>query len=356
MEANPKKLGSYEIVRQLGEGSYGKVFLGIHSILGRETAVKLFKTERISPVQLDGFLENFIREARILAALNSQYIVQIYDVFPSELGPCIAMEYVDGCSLDKLDFAKMSEQEKVSCLTCVLKGMEIAHQRGIVHRDLKPGNLLLNSDMKKVKITDFGISLQLSEQTEEDMQKILGTWYYMSPEQIQKKRQDCRCDIWALGVIFYKIFTGRLPFAGKTKAHIKKNICRGQYLPPSEIAQVPSWLDSVVAGCLQIKPAERYKHCKEILKILPGNKGGLRLAEKQFKEEAVVGQLVSALLEEGGRGEKTLIMQKTAQSLGVKKAEKKISEELEEAMNNALKKKIIFQYPGEVIAVKKGLK
>lgn len=345
-------LGSYKIIRPLGEGTFGKVFLGVHSILGRETALKVFKKDRIKPEEMEEFFQRFFREARILASLNSDYIVQVYDLFFTPQGPCIAMEYVDGSSLDKLEFNKISDSERLAYFLCILKGLDAAHQRGVVHRDLKPGNLLLESQTKKIKITDFGISLLVKSDSEENMKKVMGTWSYMSPEQASCKKQDYRSDIWSLGVILYKLYTGKLPFAGKNKLEIKKAVCQGKYRPPSQVTNVPGWVDKVVDGCLKVNPVNRYKNCKEIIKSLP-IKGGYREKTTFSNSQILLGQLVQILLENGEAMEKKVLLGNAAGELGYKRLSKNLQQELEEAILEGIKKKLLLEDQEGKLRIKK---
>ena len=267
MHDQPHILGSYEVVKKIGEGGFGLVYLGVHTILGRKTALKLFKKERISPHRMSEFKNRFVREAKILAALDHEYIVKLYDFFYTESGPCIAMEYVQGRSLSEFDLTRLKAKRKLAYFIAVLQGMAAVHDQEIVHRDLKLANILVAEETDKVKITDFGIAFQMdTELAEKDFNHLIGTWQYMSPEQVLGQKLDIYSDIWSLGVVLYRLFTNRLPFPGKDKKQLRRAICRGKYTPPSQIARVPEDLDGIIKHCLQLKKSDRYQSCREILR------------------------------------------------------------------------------------------
>ncbi len=206
-----KIISHYRILEKLGEGGMGEVYLAEDLKLGRKVAIK-FLPQYLTKDEVN--VERFKREARAAAALNHPNIVTIHDVIEANGQICIVMEYVDGESLKtKLNKGKIKVHEVIEITKQICEGLSKAHQVDIVHRDIKPENTLINTD-NRVKILDFGLAKfkAVSNLTKET--STLGTINYMSPEQIQGKEVDHRTDIWSLGIVFFEMLSGELPFKG----------------------------------------------------------------------------------------------------------------------------------------------
>jgi len=213
------RLGSYELLRRLGEGGMAQVYLARDIRLGREVAVKVLD-QRLA--ERPGFRERFEREARVAASLDHPNIVQLYDFGDSERQLYLVMPYVSGGSLqDMLRRAPFAGGEVATFGSQMADALDYAHQRGVIHRDVKPANMLVHAD-GRLLLSDFGLAKILSSaqpQAAPRRHPDAGTPEYMAPEQIEG-RSDERTDIYALGVVLYLLLTSHLPFTGGTSAAV----------------------------------------------------------------------------------------------------------------------------------------
>lgn len=272
--------GQYRILRQLGHGGYGLVYLAEDTLLGEEVAIK----ELIPALAGDEtVLKRFLAEAKATMRLTHDRIVRTYNVFSEGGNYYIAMEFMAGGSLEE----RLQRQgpvpidEAVQVAAQVCEALCYAHQRGVVHCDLKPANILFAAD-GSTKVADFGIahvSEQLLARTwRTSVGYVAGTLPFMSPEQADGVRDDPRIDIYALGAVLYQMLTGRsyLEFDQReTPGAQADNVLRirtGQIAPPSvHNRHVPSWLDGVVLKALAKKVDERYASAADLrAALLPG--------------------------------------------------------------------------------------
>jgi len=249
-------LNRFMVIKMLGEGSFGRVFLAKDDQLGRLIAVKVFK----HPIQNDKQFEIFLNEARMLAKLDHPNIVPVYDVINSESeGVFIISKYLDGGSFSEI-IAKgpQSYQNIAKWIATIAEALQHAHMRGLVHRDIKPDNILLDSK-GNLYIVDFGLAL-----TEELFGKVtglLGTPAYMSPEQASglANMVDGRTDFFSLGVIFYEMLVGRRPFEAKTVSLTLQQIIRVEAKPPRQIKEAtPKELERICLKALSKNLNDRY--------------------------------------------------------------------------------------------------
>jgi len=262
----PRHLGRFEIVRLLGRGGMGEVYLAEDRKIGRPVAIKRIPIERgVGEAALVETRARFDVELRATGRLSHPNIAAVYDAFETGDSYCIALEYVPGISLDERLKAgpPLSKSEIARLGGQIAAGLDYAHRRGIVHRDVKPGNILLSDD-GEVKITDFGIAkLAALDVTQTGV--ALGTPSYMSPEQIQSQTLDGRSDQFSLGVLFYQMLTGRLPFTGGNAHSVLYKILHDEPERPGAInAALPPAVDSVLAKALAKKPEGRYATCAEL--------------------------------------------------------------------------------------------
>ncbi|MGD8503825.1 MAG: serine/threonine-protein kinase [Syntrophobacterales bacterium] len=228
-------LGRYEILEELGRGAMGIVYKGRDPKLGRLTAIKTIRfTDDFDEEQAVKIQEQFYREAEVVAKLSHPNIVTIYDVGEDLDLSYLAMEYLEGESLE--NYARkenlMSIRTSINVTSQVCDALEYAHARGIVHRDIKPANIMILKN-GLVKVTDFGIArATASSKTRTGV--IKGTPYYMSPEQISGMKVDGRSDIFSLGIVFYQLLTGELPFGGENLAAIMYQITTVEPEPPTK--------------------------------------------------------------------------------------------------------------------------
>ena len=261
---NPRKLGRYEIVDQLGKGAMGLVFLARDPIIGRQLALKTFHVGfSAKDAELEQFRQRFVREAQSAGILSHPNIVTIHDVLVEGNDDFfIAMEYVEGTDLKQLmqKQGRFEVRHAVDIASQVADGLDYAHSEGVVHRDIKPANVIL-TPKGQAKITDFGIarmdaaSLNLTVEGQ-----LLGTPNYMSPEQIQAKEVDHRADIFSLGVVLYEMLTGRKPFKGENLTQVSHKIAYEKHPDPREFRpEVPPRLVEVLDRALSKKPDDRFQ-------------------------------------------------------------------------------------------------
>ncbi|WP_172934792.1 serine/threonine-protein kinase StkP [Streptococcus sp. 2106] len=257
-------VGRYRIVKQIGRGGMADVYLAKDLILdGEEVAVKVLRTNyQTDPIAV----ARFQREARAMADLDHPHIVRITDIGEEDGQQYLAMEYVAGLDLKRYikEHYPFSNEEAVRIMGQILLAMRLAHTRGIVHRDLKPQNILLTPD-GTVKVTDFGIAVAFAETSLTQTNSMLGSVHYLSPEQARGSKATVQSDIYAMGIIFYEMLTGHIPYDGDSAVTIA--LQHFQKPLPSVIAEnpsVPQALENVVIKATAKKLTDRYKSVAEM--------------------------------------------------------------------------------------------
>jgi serine/threonine-protein kinase len=270
--ANQIIQGRYRLESVLGKGGMGSVWRAEHLQLKSIVAVKRLDESIASNPEA---LARFEREARASAALRSPNVVQVFDYGVDDGVAFIAMELLQGESLaDRIRrLGRLSPADTLWIFTDVLRAIGKAHAAGIVHRDLKPDNIFIcGDDPEFAKVLDFGVAKLTgteahgASQTQTGM--VIGTPYYMSPEQAQGKVIDARSDLWSMGVIAYECMTGRLPFFGESFAEILIAICMGQAEPPSHVAPVPAGFNEWFACATQREREARFASAKDMASAL----------------------------------------------------------------------------------------
>ena len=260
---NPEKINRYEIVALLGEGSIGKVYKAFDPFIKRNVAVKLLKTDFIFGEDHEEFSKRFYKEAQIAGTLNHPNIAVVYDAGECDNVPYICMEYIKGMPLNQWVQSTNRPiliQKFVSIIKQISDALDYAHAQGVIHRDIKPANVLITDD-SQVKILDFGIALFANIRTTKEG-KILGTPYYMAPEQVLGQKIDHRVDIFALGVIAFEAITGTIPFKAETITGIITRIAYDQPDKAKNIESlgfVPSAWENVFSKVLAKDPNNRYR-------------------------------------------------------------------------------------------------
>ncbi len=262
-EPGKRKVGKYEVIEELGRGAMGVVYKARDPFIGRMVALKT-----ITPGLLDNpeLLQRFYREAQAAGSLQHPNIVIIYDLGEAEGLPYIAMEFLEGQSLEKTIAAKpnMPLAQKLNVILQLSRGLDYAHKHGVVHRDIKPGNIIVMRD-GTVKVVDFGI-VRLSSTSMTSTGMVIGTVGYMSPEQAQGEHVDARSDLFSVGVVMYELFAYRKPFAGSNVAAVLIKIVTEEPPPLAEAApQVPPQLCEIVHRCLHKNPAERFQSLEDLV-------------------------------------------------------------------------------------------
>ncbi len=263
------KTGRYQIVGELGRGSMGVVYQGYDPIIGRTVAIKTMLPEGLSPEEFQQYRDRFQREAMAAGVLAHPNIITIYDFGDDNGVLFLAMEFLEGKSLDKI----VQEQGVLPIETIspiydqVCSALDHAHQNKIVHRDIKPANIMLLEN-GLVKVTDFGIAKVMAMGMTQ-VGQILGTPNYMSPEQIKGRQIDGRSDIFSLGVILYELVTGEKPFGGQNITTVIYKIINENPIPPRELdASIHSGLSYVISKALAKNVDERYQTCRELAEDL----------------------------------------------------------------------------------------
>ncbi|EMZ9533736.1 Stk1 family PASTA domain-containing Ser/Thr kinase [Streptococcus pneumoniae] len=256
--------GRYRIVKQIGRGGMADVYLAKDLILdGEEVAVKVLRTNyQTDPIAV----ARFQREARAMADLDHPHIVRITDIGEEDGQQYLAMEYVAGLDLKRYikEHYPLSNEEAVRIMGQILLAMRLAHTRGIVHRDLKPQNILLTPD-GTAKVTDFGIAVAFAETSLTQTNSMLGSVHYLSPEQARSSKATVQSDIYAMGIIFYEMLTGHIPYDGDSAVTIA--LQHFQKPLPSVIAEnpsVPQALENVIIKATAKKLTNRYRSVSEM--------------------------------------------------------------------------------------------
>ncbi|HGR7532163.1 TPA: serine/threonine-protein kinase StkP [Streptococcus pneumoniae] len=256
--------GRYRIVKQIGQGGMADVYLAKDLILdGEEVAVKVLRTNyQTDPIAV----ARFQREARAMADLDHPHIVRITDIGEEDGQQYLAMEYVAGLDLKRYikEHYPLSNEEAVRIMGQILLAMRLAHTRGIVHRDLKPQNILLTPD-GTAKVTDFGIAVAFAETSLTQTNSMLGSVHYLSPEQARGSKATVQSDIYAMGIIFYEMLTGHIPYDGDSAVTIA--LQHFQKPLPSVIAEnpsVPQALENVIIKATAKKLTNRYRSVSEM--------------------------------------------------------------------------------------------
>jgi Tol biopolymer transport system component len=268
------RLGPYEIVAKLGEGGMGEVYRAKDTRLGRDVAVKVLPQHLSSNPEIRA---RFEREAKTVSSLNHPNICTLYDVGREGETDYLVMELIEGETLaSKLTKGALPLPDVLRLGGQIADALDRAHRAGVMHRDLKPGNVMLTKS--GAKLMDFGLARAtglsaMSELTSSPTVAgpltaegtILGTFQYMSPEQLEGQEADARADLWALGCVLYEMASGRRAFEGKSQASLIAAVMHTQPAPVSQVsAMTPPALDSLVHACLAKDPADRIQSAHDV--------------------------------------------------------------------------------------------
>jgi len=274
-------IGKYPVVREIGSGATSKVYLARDPFKERDVAIKVFLFDEQADPQTERMMHKaFLAEASLAGKLNHPHIVEIYDAVVEPDHSYLVMEYVPGTTLEAHSgVTNLLPLNKVVEITfkCI-RALEYAHQHGVIHRDIKPGNLML-SDGGETKVGDFGASFQQRHGHESTQITGVGSPAYMSPEQIRLGDLTQQTDIYSLGVVMYRLLTGRLPYEASTQAALAYAILNIEPLAPSTLRpDLPPLLDQIVTKAMRKDPAARYLSWLEFGKDLSQAFVNLRLA------------------------------------------------------------------------------
>lgn len=249
---NHVKFPQFAIEKELGRGGMGVVYLAVDKKLKRRVAVKV-----LLPHANSKSLQRFIQEARVIARLNHENIIKIYDV-GEQPQLYFTMEYISGTTLDRyLCENEMSIGEIVELFSKMAKALHVAHKNGIIHRDLKPSNIMIKEDKSPV-IMDFGLA-KTDESNLSQTHDILGTPAYMPPEQFRGQKADRRSDVYSLGACLYECLTMKKAFAGESSVNIMYKVLNEDPISPRSISsQIPLDLEAICLKCLEKERSQRY--------------------------------------------------------------------------------------------------
>ncbi len=272
-----KQFGHYEVQCELGRGGMGVVYKAWEPSLNRHVAIKVLGEHLLSD---SAVRERFVREAKSMAALNSPHIIQIYFIGEEEGRPYFAMEYVEGQPLSELlkDNKVLHVEHAREILRQCCKGLGAAHDAGVIHRDIKPANIMMTLD-GQVKIADFGIARtrELGDKLT-NTGEFVGTPGYLSPEVCIGQEVDARADIFSLGIVFYEMLAGGMPFNNDSPLGLMLEVVKAE-IP--DIRQINKQVDGKTSRILQKMIAksvtDRYQHCQEIIRDLGPAKSQLNL-------------------------------------------------------------------------------
>jgi serine/threonine-protein kinase len=286
-------VGEYRVDKVLGRGGMGTVYAGVQPVIEKQVAIKLLNTQFSADENL---VRRFVDEARAVNRIRHANIIDIFSFGQIADGrQYFVMEYLEGKTLaERMEKGDLTGDEMPTFLVQICDALDAAHGENIVHRDLKPENVWIVTPKRGkpfVKLLDFGIAKLLSsgERSTTQTGMVMGTPHYMSPEQCHGKAVDHRTDIYAMGVMLYQLYSGRLPFSGETFAEILAKQIIDTPPPPSKYAQIPAELDKLIMKCLAKDPAGRPQSAKELGQLL-----GSILAGAAARVQRAAGQPTSA--------------------------------------------------------------
>jgi serine/threonine protein kinase len=291
---NGQQIGHYHIIKKLGAGGMGEVYLAEDTRLDRTVALKILPADVASDQRR---MQRFKQEAKLASSLNQPNILTIFEFGDTESLHFIASEYVDGATLrEHLKVNQLKLPEIIDLSAQVVAALDAAHEAKIVHRDIKPENIMVRWRDGVVKVLDFGLAKLTEKTTRQSVGRsdsevntellvrtmpgsVMGTISYMSPEQAQGSRVDERTDLWSTGVVIYEMVAGCLPFVGVTSSHTIVEIIEKEPAPLTSLGErkVPPELQRIVSKALAKNPGERYQTAKDMLIDLRNLKRRLEL-------------------------------------------------------------------------------
>jgi tRNA A-37 threonylcarbamoyl transferase component Bud32 len=277
-----KSLGRYQVVEIVGKGAMGTVLKGIDPAINRPVALKTIRLEFMSDqTEMEELRDRLMREARAAGKLSHPNIVTIYDIGSENNIHYIAMEYLEGQTLENLIKRKVQFSYKIiaNIIAQICKGLQYAHDQGIIHRDVKPANIMVLPDYT-VKVMDFGIArVDSTSMTKTGI--AMGTPNYIAPELLQGKSVDRRCDIFSLGVVLYELLTGRRPFKGENLTSLIFSIINDNPPQPSKINEnIPLIFDHIAMRALNKNPLERFQKASDMMNAMADFVGSFSSGKK----------------------------------------------------------------------------
>ena len=255
--------GRYEVIRSIGEGGMANVYLGYDKILDRNVAIKVLRGDLAND---EKFVRRFQREALSASSLSHPNIVAMYDVGEDDGLYYIVMEYVEGKTLKQLlkKRGSLTLSEAIDIMLQLTDGMAHAHDSYIVHRDLKPQNIMIEDD-GQIKITDFGIAMALNSTQLTQTNSVMGSVHYLPPEQAAGKGATIKSDIYSMGIIFYELLTGELPFKGDSAVEIALKQMKEPLPDVHKLNNdIPQSIENIILKATAKNPKNRYDDAKSM--------------------------------------------------------------------------------------------
>lgn len=272
----------YQIIKSVGEGGMANVYLAYDTILDRNVAVKVLRGDLATD---EKFVRRFQREALSASSLSNQNIVEVYDVGEDNGEYYIVMEYIEGKHLKNLikKRGKLSVSEAVDIVLQITEGLSVAHDSYIIHRDIKPQNIMVLEN-GLVKITDFGIAMALNSTQLTQTNSVMGSVHYLPPEQASGKGSTLQSDIYSIGILFYELLTGKLPFKGENAVEIALKHLK-EPLPSvrEEVPDIPQSVENIITKATAKNPKNRYADAREMHEDLKTCLDASRINEAKIK-------------------------------------------------------------------------
>ncbi len=260
----PKEyLGDYKILKEIGKGGMARIYTAMQPLLNRIVVIKEMSKGLMSEAH-----SRFKREAIICANLHHKNVIEIYDYFKDGSANYLVMEYIEGMSLAEIieKEAPLHPQLAAAIAHEVCQALQCAHREGIIHRDIKPKNILISKE-GAVKLSDFGVARDLDAPDLTTTGMIIGTPFYMSPEQASGGKTTFQSDLYSLGIVMYEMVTGKKPFTGENSQGIITKICRGKFKSPLWLDPHHSWrLSRIIKKAMKRNARRRYKSTEGMLK------------------------------------------------------------------------------------------
>lgn len=253
----------YEIIKLIGEGGMANVYLAYDTILERKVAVKVLRGDLADD---EKFVRRFQREALSASSLNHPNIVEMYDVGEDKGNFYIVMEYIDGKTLKQLIKKRghLTVPEAIDIMVQLTEGLATAHNSYIIHRDIKPQNIMILED-GLVKITDFGIAMAINAADLTQTNSVMGSVHYLPPEQAAGKGSTIKSDIYSLGILFYEMLAGTMPFRGETAVEIALKHIKEEMPSIRKVnSKVPQSVENIIFKCTAKNPKNRYNNVTEL--------------------------------------------------------------------------------------------
>jgi serine/threonine protein kinase len=269
---SPQWIGRYEVLRRLGRGGIGVVYLGRDPDLDRHVAIKVLSDSFVE----DELLQRFFREAKATASLRHENLVTVYQVGEHDHQPFIAMEYVDGTTLAEIIRQKQPRPvaQKLVFIEQICAGLHHAHRSGIVHRDIKPANVMVDSQ-GVIRILDFGIARVANSGMTTDG-ALIGSLNYMSPEQMIGRPVDYRSDIFSVGSLAYELLTYHQAFPGTMNDGLLHRLCNEDPAPFADVRPgLPEDLEAIVFRALAKRPDDRFASLDELRTAIRNSRRGV---------------------------------------------------------------------------------